>query len=149
MNKAIEEEKKALAPKKAAIAFTYTEEPDEEIEERPGSANADSLPDGVEEPVAEGSDDDSDSDIDLGEEIVFFSTQVPFFSVVLSEFNKISGFVCYLQFNDVFSVATFLKLKKYSHLNVFIIDPILGFLYLPEEHGSHIELHLRYQALFI
>lgn len=65
VNKAIEEEKKALAPKKAAIAFSYTEELEEENEERPGSASADPLVDGAEEVVAEGSDDDSDSDIDL------------------------------------------------------------------------------------
>ncbi|KAK7060648.1 hypothetical protein SK128_024655 [Halocaridina rubra] len=65
VNKAIEEEKKALAPKKAAIAFTYTEDPEDENDDRPDSANADPLPDGAEEAVGEGSDDDSDSDIDL------------------------------------------------------------------------------------
>ncbi|KAG7170678.1 CLK4-associating serine/arginine rich protein-like [Homarus americanus] len=66
VNKTIEEEKKALAPKKAAIAFTYTEEPDDGEEDRPGSSNADSIvPEGGDEAAGEGSDDESDSDIDL------------------------------------------------------------------------------------
>lgn len=69
VNKAIEEEKKALAPKKAAIAFTYTESPDEEEEEKAGPSGADlEVPasEAGEDITGEGSDDESDSDIDLG-----------------------------------------------------------------------------------
>lgn len=68
VNKAIEEEKKALAPKKAAIAFTYTEDADSEEKEKPDSSGADAaLAEGGEEAAGDGSDEESDSDIDLGE----------------------------------------------------------------------------------
>lgn len=68
VNKAIEEEKKALAPKKAAIAFTYTEDADPEEEKKPDSSSGDAvLTEGGEEAAGDGSDEESDSDIDLGE----------------------------------------------------------------------------------
>lgn len=68
VSKTVEEEKKALAPKKAAIAFSYTEEAADEDEDKPGSSNTDSaLPEGGEEAAGEGTDDESDSDVDLGE----------------------------------------------------------------------------------
>lgn len=67
VNKAIEEEKKALAPKKAAIAFTYTEDVEPEDKEKPDSSADAALPDGGEEAAGDGSDEESDSDIDLGE----------------------------------------------------------------------------------
>ncbi|MPC61851.1 CLK4-associating serine/arginine rich protein [Portunus trituberculatus] len=67
VNKAIEEEKKALAPKKAAIAFTYTEDADPEEEKKPDSSSGDAvLTEGGEEATGDGSDEESDSDIDLG-----------------------------------------------------------------------------------
>lgn len=69
VNKSIEEEKKALAPKKAAIAFTYTEDAEPEEEERPSSTNVDAAMADAEEAIAEGSEEDSDSDIDLGKDI--------------------------------------------------------------------------------
>lgn len=66
VNKAIEEEKKALAPKKAAIAFTYTEDADPEEEKKPDSSSGDAvLTEGGEEAAGDGSDEESDSDIDL------------------------------------------------------------------------------------
>ncbi|KAG0723524.1 CLK4-associating serine/arginine rich protein [Chionoecetes opilio] len=65
VNKTIEEEKKALAPKKAAIAFTYTEDVDDEEKEKADCGGGDAMSEGGEGEAGEGSDEESDSDIDL------------------------------------------------------------------------------------
>lgn len=81
-NKSIEEEKKALAPKKAAIGFSYDEDP------VTGAGGVAAIPLPL-PPTGTGgkgaggkgtaqleeekdSDEDSDSDIDLGQSVLFF-----------------------------------------------------------------------------
>jgi len=66
VNKDIEAEKKALAPKKAAIGFLYEDEPMDGGDSGMQSvAPATSLIEGLDDLKADVSDDDSDSDIDL------------------------------------------------------------------------------------
>ena len=90
-NKAIEEEKKSLAPRKAAIGFNYAEDSSLEadpiaappLSPTPGSATGESNTNDPSTVIIEGSKDDesgedSDSDIDLGKNFYVYSNFLAF-----------------------------------------------------------------------